>query len=101
MSPWAVPLGILFFVALDALCAFLRRFDVDHGDGDCIDPSWFQWGTIIADWRDRRRDPRFDRRYVVIRLPSYSWQPNHNYPPNIHGDWTRWHWTQRCLFYLQ
>lgn len=99
MSPYAISLGILAITALDALCRFLRRFDVTRYECD----DWggaraVQWGVLRS--HPVFPNPNYDRRYLFVRLPIFDYQPDRSYPPMLDGSWQRWCWMQSCVMYL-
>jgi hypothetical protein len=68
---------------LDRCIAWARhRWQVEIDEGGIYPPS-----RLVCWLRVKHRDPGYDHDVILIRLPSYEWQPDFN--RDNHGDWAQ------------
>lgn len=72
VGAWFVSLTSIPLV-LDVLQRWYYARDIDYEEGSCWPSSWLCWGTCYS-WG--RRNPGYDKRYLILRLPLYDWLPD-------------------------
>lgn len=71
-------------ILLDLFDRFERRYAVDLDFNEPIGARWITWGMIGERYGWARY---FARRYLAIKLPSYSWEYNIQVDDYAMGQW--------------